>query len=67
MPAVLKESFSKCGIGTLSLVHPFKARKAVRILAMYLLLSATGGKDETCILTRWNSERGSRKKEIGWD
>ena len=25
MPAVLKSSFSKCGIGTLSLVHPFQA------------------------------------------
>ena len=27
MPAVLKSSFSKCGIGTLSLVHPFQAAK----------------------------------------
>ena len=27
MPAVLKSSFSKCGIGTLSLVHPFQAPK----------------------------------------
>ena len=28
MPAVLKSSFSKCGIGTLSLVHPFQATKS---------------------------------------
>lgn len=27
MPAILKSSFSKCGIGTLSLVHPFQAPK----------------------------------------
>ena len=27
MPAVLKSSFSKSGIGTLSLVHPFQATK----------------------------------------
>ncbi len=28
MPAVLKSSFSKSGIGTLSLVHPFQASKS---------------------------------------
>ena len=28
MPGVLKKSFSKSGIGTLSLVHPFQAAKS---------------------------------------
>ncbi len=29
MPAVLKSSFSKCGIGTLSLVHLFQAIRSL--------------------------------------
>ena len=61
MPAVLKSSFSKCGIGTLSLVHPFSGAKRSGSWLKYPLLSAAGGKDKDMYFNQ--VEFGKRIKE----
>ena len=51
--------YMETGIGTLSLMHPFSGIEGqAHPAAVYLLLSASGGKDETCILIRKHLERG---------
>ena len=57
MPTVLKKSFSKSGIGTLSLVHPFSGAERSGSWLKYPLLPQQAERIKICILTRWNSDR----------
>ena len=57
MPIILH--YLETGIGTLSLMHPFSGIEGqAHPAAVYLLLSASGGKDETCISIRRNLASG---------
>jgi hypothetical protein len=62
MPAVLKSSFSKCGIGTLSLVHPFQAAKGGPDPGnVSSALRNQAERTKICISIRWNLEDECRK------
>lgn len=66
MPAVLKSSFSKCGIGTLSLVHPSSGIKERSGSWLCIFCSsATGGKDKDMEFNR--DEFGKRVKQARMD